>query len=125
MVHRPLEIYELLVKMSGRNTKQQIPVCYTEVLHMTFLKWFAFPLEFISGFCEKLEDTSVSHKNIYQSSHIENKSSCQNPAIGGTISMHATKQRLMHPFNRCVLQREEKAAVFSLELDQLEEQWQT
>lgn len=125
MVHRPIDIYGLLVKMSGRNTEQQIPVCYTEVLHMMFLKWFAFPLEFISVFSKKLEDTSVSHKykNIYQSSHIENKNSCQNPAIAGTMNMYAAKQRLMLPFNRCVLQREVNAAVLSLELDQLEEQW--
>lgn len=75
MVHRPIEIYELLVKMSGGNTEEKIPVCYTEVLHVTFLKWFAFPLEFIRFFCKKLEDTSVSdkYKNTYQSSHIEKK----------------------------------------------------
>lgn len=79
MVLRPIEIYGLLVKMSGRNTEQQIPACYTEVLHVTVLKWFVFPLEFISGFCKKLEDTSVSrkYKNIYQNSRIENKTSCQ------------------------------------------------
>lgn len=74
-------------------------LCYTEVSYVTFLKWFAFPLEFETAFCKKLEDTSVSHKykNIYQSSHIENKNSCQNPAIAGTISMHATNKGLCFP----------------------------
>lgn len=110
--------------MSGGNTEQQIPECYTEVLYMTLLKWFAFPLVFISVFCKKLEDTSISdkYKNIYQNSHIENKNSCQNPAIAG---MSATKERLVLPFNRCVLQREINATVHSLEMDWLEEQWQT
>lgn len=88
---------------------------------MTFLKWFAIPLDFISVFCKKFEDTSVSHKykNIYQSSHKENKNSCQNPAIAGAVSIHATKQRFVLPFDRYVLQREINAAVLSSELDQL------
>lgn len=127
MVLRPIEISGLLVTMSGGNTEQQIPECYTEVLHMTLLKWFALPLVFISVFCKKLEDTSVSdkYKNIYQNSHIESKNSCQNPAIAGTISMHAIKQRLMLPFHRCILQREINAAVHSSEMGWLEEQQQT
>lgn len=43
--------------------------------HVTFLKWSAPPLEFISGSLEELEDTGVSdnYKTTYQSSHIENK----------------------------------------------------
>lgn len=108
-------------------TQEKIPVCYAAVLHVTFLKQFAFPLQFIWFFCKKLEDTSVSdkYKNTYQSSHIQKKNSCQNPAIVGTISMYATKQRLVLPSNRCILQREINAAVLNTEMDQLEEQWQT
>jgi len=60
---------------------------------VTFLKWFASPLEFSSGSLKKLEDTDVydKYKNTYQSSHIENKNFCQNPAVVSMISMCATK----------------------------------
>lgn len=62
-------------------------------IHVTFLKWFASPLEFSSGSLKKLEDTGVSdkYKNTYQRSHVENKIFCQNPAVISMIRIHATK----------------------------------
>lgn len=60
--------------------------------HVTFLKWFASPVYFVSH-SWKLKNTGLSnkYKNTYESSHTENKKCCQNPEILSTISMRGTK----------------------------------